>query len=93
MNRRSFFRSMIGGVAASAAVRTWPFRVFSFPTEVVLPKSGVEIMARFLTEEELGLRNLTIIRQSFRPPSRHDILLGWADMDAALYGGSKIRIG
>lgn len=25
---------MIGGVATSAAVRTWPFRVFSFPTKV-----------------------------------------------------------
>lgn len=23
---------MVGGVAASAAVRTWPFRVFSFPS-------------------------------------------------------------
>ena len=34
MNRRNFFRSMVGGVAAAAAVRTWPFRVYSFPTEV-----------------------------------------------------------
>jgi hypothetical protein len=25
---------MVGGVAASAAVRTWPFRVYSFPTEI-----------------------------------------------------------
>src|SRR5712664_4313309 len=31
MNRRSFFRSMIGGVAATVAVRTWPFRIYSFP--------------------------------------------------------------
>ena len=35
MDRRSFFRSMIGGVAASAAVRTWPFRVFSFPANIL----------------------------------------------------------
>lgn len=34
MNRRNFLNSLIGGVAATAAVRTWPFRVFSFPTEV-----------------------------------------------------------
>src|ERR1700675_180163 len=34
MNRRSFFRKMIGGVAAAAAVRTWPFRVYSFPSQV-----------------------------------------------------------
>lgn len=34
MNRRNFFRQMIGGVAAAAAVRTWPFRVYSFPSEL-----------------------------------------------------------
>jgi len=26
--------SMIGGVAAAAAVRAWPFRVYSFPSEL-----------------------------------------------------------
>jgi len=88
---------MIGGVAATAAVHTWPFRVFSFPSEIALPKSGVEIMSsnrfRFLTEEELDLRNFTILRQSFTPPNRYDTLAGWANMDATLYGGSKVRIG
>ncbi len=34
MNRRNFLRSLIGGVAAAAAVRTFPFRVFSFPKEI-----------------------------------------------------------
>ena len=34
MDRRNFFRQMIGGVAAAAAVRTFPFRVFSFPTDL-----------------------------------------------------------
>jgi hypothetical protein len=34
INRRNFLGMTIGGVAASAAVRTWPFRVFSFPSEV-----------------------------------------------------------
>lgn len=38
MDRRSFFRTMVGGVATSAAVRTWPFRVFSFPSNVCVPK-------------------------------------------------------
>ena len=37
MDRRSFFRTMVGGVAASAAVRTWPFRVYSFPSQIVIP--------------------------------------------------------
>src|SRR5258708_1012113 len=36
MDRRSFFRFMIGGVAATTAVRTWPFRVFSFPTNLAM---------------------------------------------------------
>jgi hypothetical protein len=42
MDRRSFFCSMIGGVATAAAVRTWPFRVYSFPSEL-----------RFLSIDEL----------------------------------------
>lgn len=31
MQRREFIRTLIGGVVAGAAVRTWPFRVYSFP--------------------------------------------------------------
>ena len=34
LSRRGFLGTMIGGVAASAAVRTFPFRVFSFPETV-----------------------------------------------------------
>lgn len=35
MNRRDFFRrGIVGGVAAAAAVREWPFRVFSFPSVI-----------------------------------------------------------
>jgi hypothetical protein len=34
MNRRSFLGTLVGGIAATAAVRTWPFRVFSFPAEI-----------------------------------------------------------
>jgi len=34
MNRRAFFGTMVGGVAASAALRTFPFRVYSFPTDI-----------------------------------------------------------
>lgn len=32
MDRRNFFRALAGGAAAAVAVRSWPFRVFSFPT-------------------------------------------------------------
>lgn len=41
MQRRSFFRMVIGGVAMSAAVRTWPFRVFSFPKRITVSSFGV----------------------------------------------------
>lgn len=34
MDRRNFLRSLVGGVATAAAVRSWPFRVFSFPKEI-----------------------------------------------------------
>ena len=34
MERRNFLGLMIGGVAAEAAVRAWPFRVYSFPSEI-----------------------------------------------------------
>jgi hypothetical protein len=37
MDRRGFLKNLIGGVAAAAAVRTFPFRVFSFPKEIKLP--------------------------------------------------------
>jgi hypothetical protein len=34
MDRRKFIGSLIGGVAGVAATRTFPFRVYSFPTEI-----------------------------------------------------------
>lgn len=33
MDRRGFLGAMVGGVSLAAA-RTWPFRVFSFPSEI-----------------------------------------------------------
>lgn len=36
-SRRDFLRFAIGGVAAAAAVRTFPFRVYSFPSEIREP--------------------------------------------------------
>jgi len=41
MGRRNFLGVMVGGIAATAAVRTWPFRVYSFPSEVVLPTASI----------------------------------------------------
>lgn len=36
IDRRGFLGSLIGGVATASAVRTWPFRVFSFPSTIVV---------------------------------------------------------
>jgi hypothetical protein len=44
MDRRSFLRTMVGGLAAGAAVRTWPFRVYSFPTDLGRPVDMFEYM-------------------------------------------------
>lgn len=41
MDRRTFLRSLVGGVAGATAVRTWPFRVYSFPSDVVLARDSV----------------------------------------------------
>jgi hypothetical protein len=39
MDRRGFLGTvLIGGVSIVAAKRTWPFRIYSFPSEVVVPK-------------------------------------------------------
>jgi hypothetical protein len=35
MDRRGFFGALIGGVAVAAAARSWPFRVFSFPSQPI----------------------------------------------------------
>lgn len=40
MNRRNFLRMMIGGVAAAAAERAFPFRVYSFPSDIALAHSS-----------------------------------------------------
>lgn len=47
LNRRNFFRLMVGGVAAAAAVREWPFRVYSFPSRVVDESSCVTDIAKY----------------------------------------------
>jgi len=50
MDRRGFLGMMIGGIATAAAVRTFPFRVFSFPKEISLPPCGI------LTREIVSLQ-------------------------------------
>jgi hypothetical protein len=44
MDRRAFLGKFVGGVAVAAAVRTWPFRVFSFPKEIVIPQGTMNFI-------------------------------------------------
>jgi hypothetical protein len=44
VNRRGFLGMTIGGVVAGAAVRTWPFRVFSFPLAPIIPSNQIDVI-------------------------------------------------
>lgn len=54
MNRRAFLGSLIGGVVAASAVRTFPFRVFSFPSEIITGN-------RLLTTDWITAESLRIL--------------------------------
>ena len=47
MNRREFLSTLVGGVSVNAAVRTWPFRVFSFPSKIVIPSHRFSFFEAF----------------------------------------------
>ena len=56
---------MVGGVAATAAVRTFPFRVFSFPSQPIIPKILVCPPG---------------VPQRFTSLDRWDMLMGWSGL-------------
>ena len=62
MNRRAF----IGGLLASAAVRTWPFRVFSFRSEIQIPEVIPAVIGEWVdyytSWQPLTLKDLRIMR-------------------------------
>lgn len=58
-DRRSFLCTLVGGVAATAAVRTWPFRVFSFPSEIARPR---------VIWKALGARSANYLENDFKYP-------------------------
>lgn len=68
MDRRNFLRSMIGGLAAGAAVRTFPFRVFSFPTDIVIP--NIMVRGEFPALLAPGLRHIFLSYSSLQQFSR-----------------------
>ena len=38
ISRRAFLGTLVGGIATAVAVRTFPFRVFSFPSEITFER-------------------------------------------------------
>jgi hypothetical protein len=86
MNRRGFLSTLIGGVTATAAVRTFPFRVFSFP---IAPRllTIAEIRTRYL---EPAVKNL-LDEQYRRGVLGQSVGFDWyAEFDATV--GSIITI-
>lgn len=71
MNRRSFLGQLIGGIAASAAVRTWPFRVYSFPDkiEIAYPDTVFGKLNRLFNQEESEIFGLQFVNfETFGKP-------------------------
>jgi hypothetical protein len=69
MKRRNF---LVGGIAASAAVRAWPFRVYSFPSQIITVDFAAEKekyirLARTYIDEQVAKHGL-LIPFSFTPP-------------------------
>lgn len=65
MNRRNFLRSLIGGIAATAAVRTFPFRVYSFPKEITI---ATRKQIEFVTDPApWSLHGLLYIAEFYNP--------------------------
>ena len=84
MNRRNFLRLMVGGVATAAAVRTFPFRVFSFPSQILFP-------ARCLTVEDIT--NLTLERLSDDVFHVHpETLEAFRSLNPVLVSGREFRV-
>lgn len=88
--RRGFLGSLIGGVAVSAAVRSWPFRVFSFPNEIKLanklwwPGKGMPTALRFVKYSDPRCPNRLLTKfdafYGFVPPPPIDEADRWKQM-------------
>lgn len=63
-SRRSFLKALVGGVAVAAAARTFPFRVYSFPTAPVIAPASPFMTIAEISRESLRIlvNNLAIAR-------------------------------
>ena len=64
MNRRGFLSTLVGGVAATAAVREFPFRVYSFPSTIVIPELRIGDIIGF--DIRFQLRKQFIVVQDYQ---------------------------
>jgi hypothetical protein len=74
MDRRGFLRSLVGGVAVAAAVRTFPFRVYSFPPAPVL--AGNEFFDHFVwyVNSEQAAAYKELLGELERMPGRIEVI-------------------
>lgn len=95
MNRRSFFKLSVGGIATAAAVsREWPFKVFSFPKDVVIAKTAdVDRAARRILDPIVSMAldgsNAYFFSGLVRRPTREEFeeYMGMKDSAIAKFGG------
>lgn len=57
MDRRNFLRTMVGGLVAGAAVRTWPFRIYSFPSHLGAPNDLFGYVSYLQPGSDIALNN------------------------------------
>jgi hypothetical protein len=69
MNRRGFLGLLVGGLATAAAVRTFPFRVYSFPSEIEPVRFHLPDP---LTAEQVGTLQLEFFRDKIRDLTEAD---------------------
>ena len=82
MKRRNF---LIGGIAAAAAVRTWPFRVYSFPSQIV----AIEYVAE--KEKYIRLARAYIDAQVAEYGAVESLLLQDGIVTSSLFNGRAAR--
>jgi len=63
---------MFGGVVVGAAVRTWPFRVYSFPTEISVPAFSLEKL-QYLTTIYYSKEAIQLLQQGSNPATRKEL--------------------
>jgi hypothetical protein len=90
VSRRGFLGTLIGGLAAGAAVRTWPFRTFSFPSEITAPQFDLQLL-RMNAVEALELETFAkqIPTLFFNESALHQL---FACSPPRLFGSKDFRI-